>query len=76
MAPVPRSPNWLNAKGREAIKMAIPGAGRPRNRVFCVSSTLNLAKRMAENTGSRNAKQGRILMPKRVITGLSSNKNS
>ena len=31
--------------------------------VFCVLSMLNLAKRMAENTGNRNAKQGNTLMP-------------
>ena len=43
--------------------MAMPGAGMPRNEVFCVSSTLNLAKRMAENTVNRNAKQGNTLMP-------------
>ncbi len=41
--------------------MAIAGAGRPRNRVCCVLSLLNLAKRMAENTGNKKARQAKGL---------------
>ena len=43
----------------------------PRKEVVCVSSTLNLAKRMAENTGNRNARHGKILIPSKLTDGKS-----
>ena len=49
--------------------MAIPGAGIPRKEVFCVSSMLNLAKRMAEKTGKRKAIQGDKSSPNSMISG-------
>lgn len=39
--------------------MAMGGVGRPMNEVVCRVSTLNLARRTAENTGSRKARQAK-----------------
>ena len=53
------------------MKIAMPGAGRPRKVVVCVSSMLNLAKRMAAKIGSRKAKHGNTSTLKRTNEGRS-----
>ena len=46
----------IDINGNEAIKIAQAGVGKPIKLSVCLSSILNLAKRMAEKTGIMKAK--------------------
>src|SRR5688500_14078738 len=47
-------PTWLYSKGSEVMKIVLAGVFNPRKESRCVSSTLKIASRKAENTAMVN----------------------